>query len=106
MDRAPSAHTVKSFDDEIHQLRSLIGQMGGLAEAQTTDAVSALVRRDIDAALEVVAKDAEIDTLEAMLVQSATDQQEVTDRLGLQVRRKRRASQAHGNINLIALKIR
>ena len=71
MDRAPSAHTVKSFDDEIHQLRSLIGQMGGLAEAQTTDAVNALVRRDTDTALQVVAKDAEIDTLEGEAEQLA-----------------------------------
>ena len=61
MDRA---HTVKSFDEEIHQLRSLIGQMGGLAEAQTTDAVDALSRRDADAAMKVVARDAQIDALE------------------------------------------
>ena len=68
MDRA---HTVKSFDDEIHQLRSLIGQMGGLAEAQTTDAVNALQRRDVDAALKVVAKDVEIDALESEAEQLA-----------------------------------
>ena len=61
MDRA---HTVKSFDEEIHQLRSLIGQMGGLAEAQTTDSVDALYRRDADAAMKVVARDAQIDALE------------------------------------------
>ena len=61
MDRA---HTVKSFDEEIHQLRSLIGQMGGLAEAQTTDSVDALSRRDADAAMKVVARDAQIDALE------------------------------------------
>ena len=68
MDRA---HTVKSFDEEIHQLRSLIGQMGGLAEAQTTDAVNALLRRDADAALKVVAKDVEIDALESEAEQLA-----------------------------------
>ena len=61
MDRA---HTVKSFDEEIHQLRSLIGQMGGLAEAQTTDSVDALYRRDADAAMKVVARDSQIDALE------------------------------------------
>lgn len=61
---APTAHTVRSFDEEIHQLRSLIGQMGGLAEAQITEAVDALVRRDSEAALKVVARDAELDAME------------------------------------------
>ncbi len=58
-------HTVKSYDDDIHQLRSLITQMGGLCEAQILAAVDALTRRDADAALEVVATDARIDALEA-----------------------------------------
>ena len=58
-------HTVKSFDDDIHQLRSLITQMGGLCEAQIIDAIEALMRRDADAAMNVVAIDARIDALEA-----------------------------------------
>ncbi len=60
-----SAHTVKSFDDEINQLRSIVGQMGGLCEAQITAAVDALMARDPDAALAVVQTDARIDALEA-----------------------------------------
>lgn len=58
-------HTVRSFDEQIEELRTLIGQMGGLAEAQISDAVDALVRRDADAALEVVVRDAELDRMEA-----------------------------------------
>ena len=65
MGNIPTAHTVRSFDAEINQLRSLIGQMGGLAEAQIADAVSALLRRDADAAREVGARDAELDAMEA-----------------------------------------
>jgi phosphate transport system protein len=61
----PAAHTVSSFDEEIEGLRTLIGQMGGRAEAQISDAVDALTRRDTDAALDVVANDAELDTMEA-----------------------------------------
>jgi phosphate transport system protein len=61
----PPAHTVRSFDDEIEQLRSLIGQMGGHAEAQIVDAVDALVRRDSDAAMAIVARDSALDTMEA-----------------------------------------
>ncbi|MBS3960445.1 MAG: phosphate signaling complex protein PhoU [Sandarakinorhabdus sp.] len=60
----PSAHTVRSFDHEIDELRSLIGQMGGLAEAQVGDAVDALLRRDGDAAKLVVGRDAELDRME------------------------------------------
>ena len=59
------SHTVKSFDDDIHQLRSLITQMGGLCEAQIIDSIDALMRRDADAASAVVAVDARIDALEA-----------------------------------------
>ncbi|MGI4879234.1 MAG: phosphate signaling complex protein PhoU [Janthinobacterium lividum] len=59
------AHTVKSFDDEIHQLRSLVSQMGGLCEAQITGAIDALMRRDPEGALAVVATDKRIDALEA-----------------------------------------
>ncbi len=57
-------HTVKSYDDDIHQLRSLITQMGGLCEAQILASIEALTRRDADAALKVVATDARIDALE------------------------------------------
>jgi len=59
------AHTVKSFDDDLHQLRSLVSQMGGLCEAQIAHAVEALVGRDPDAAMAVVRTDARIDALEA-----------------------------------------
>lgn len=60
-----ASHTVKSYDDDIHQLRSLISQMGGLCEAQIIDAIDALTRRDAEAALQVVATDARIDALES-----------------------------------------
>lgn len=58
-------HTVKSFDNEISQLRGLIAEMGGLAEVAIRDAVSALTRHDEDKAREVVANDARLDALEA-----------------------------------------
>ncbi len=64
MGQIPTAHTVRSYDEEIEQLRSLIGQMGGLAEAQVKDAVDALRRRDADAATEVVVRDTELDAME------------------------------------------
>ena len=60
-----TAHTVKSFDDDLNQLRSLVTQMGGLCEAQIDAAVAALVDRDPDAAMAVVNTDTRIDALEA-----------------------------------------
>lgn len=67
-------HTVKSFDEDISQLRGLIAQMGGLAEVGIQSAMSALVKHDAEAAAQVVANDKKIDALE----------QEV-DRLAVQI---------------------
>ncbi len=60
-----TAHTVKSFDDDINQLRSLVSQMGGLCEAQIGDAIDALMDRDPEGAMAVINTDARIDALEA-----------------------------------------
>ncbi len=58
-------HTVKSFENEISQLRGLIAEMGGLAEVAIRDAIDALVQRDEEKARVVVANDPRIDALEA-----------------------------------------
>ena len=59
------AHTVKSFDEDIAQLRTIISRMGGLCEMQIGAAVDALVTRNVDAARRVVEDDKRIDALEA-----------------------------------------
>ncbi len=59
-----NSHTVKSFDEDLRALRSMIGQMGGLARAQIVDSVAALLSQDIEAAERVVAADPRIDDLE------------------------------------------
>ena len=58
-------HTVKSFENEISQLRGLIAEMGGLAEVAIRDAVDALIRHDHEKAHQVVAADARLDAIEA-----------------------------------------
>lgn len=58
-------HTVKSFENEISQLRGLIAEMGGLAEVAIRDCIDALSRHDEDLARRVVADDAKLDALEA-----------------------------------------
>lgn len=57
-------HTVKAFDEDINQLRGLIGEMGGLAEAALTEAMEALVRGNVEMARQVIAHDRRIDALE------------------------------------------
>lgn len=59
-----TGHTVKAFDEDLGELRALISQMGGLAEAAIADAVQALVRRDTDVALRVIEEDRRIDAIE------------------------------------------
>ena len=61
---APAAHTVKSFDDDLRALRSIIGEMGGLARVQLDGAVAALLSRDVESAARIVAADARLDEME------------------------------------------
>ena len=58
-------HTVKAFDDDLGQLRALVSEMGGRAEAAIADAMEALAKRDLEAAARVVEDDKKIDLLEA-----------------------------------------
>jgi phosphate transport system protein len=60
----PTDHIVKSFDEDLKRLNNVIAEMGGLAEAQLTRAVEALVRRNTELATEVVQDDKRIDALE------------------------------------------
>jgi phosphate transport system protein len=57
-------HTIKAFDVEIGELRGLISEMGGRAEAAIDKAMTALVRGDTTLAATVVADDVKIDLLE------------------------------------------
>ena len=60
-----TGHTVKAFDDDLGELRALISEMGGRAEAAISDAMQALVRRDLDDAARIVEDDKRIDAMEA-----------------------------------------
>lgn len=50
-------HTVKRYDQQLGNLRSLVLEMGGLVEDQITRAVQALQDEDLVAAREVIARD-------------------------------------------------
>jgi phosphate transport system protein len=62
-------HTVKSYDEELSQLTNIITRMAGLAEAQLSSAVQAMVKRDSDLAARVVASDEQVDDLELEIQQ-------------------------------------
>jgi phosphate transport system protein len=66
-----TSHTVKAFDQDLDQLRATISEMGGLAEAAITEAMQALVRRDVEAAQRIVERDGKIDQLEAEVERAA-----------------------------------
>ncbi|MCH4091686.1 phosphate signaling complex protein PhoU [Acetobacter sp.] len=59
-----STHTVKSYEQELEHLGSLMARMGGLVERQTAQAVKAVVDGDEEAALEPPELDPEVDELE------------------------------------------
>ena len=68
---ASTGHTVKAFDDDLGELRALVSEMGGRAEAALADAMQALVRRDLDGAARVVEGDKRIDALELEIERQA-----------------------------------
>ena len=64
-------HTVKSFDTEISRLRSMVLEMGGLAEVQIANAVKSLLQRDPDLAQKVIEADKRLDVLEVEIEKMA-----------------------------------
>ena len=57
-------HTVRSFDEQLKHLKHLIVQMGGLAESELENAITALTRRDTALAQATVGSDSRLDELE------------------------------------------
>jgi phosphate transport system protein len=60
-----TGHTVKAFDDDLDQIRAMICEMGGLAEAAIRDSMQALAYRDSEGAAAILGRDERIDHLEA-----------------------------------------
>src|ERR1700683_4011146 len=59
-----SDHTAKVFDADLAKLTQSVAEMGGFAQKQITEAMDALMRRDIVLAHQVVANDAIVDDLQ------------------------------------------
>jgi phosphate transport system protein len=66
-----SDHIVKAYDDDLALLKSMLSEMGGLAEEQLARSIDALVRRDTKLADAVVLADEKIDALELAIEEKA-----------------------------------
>ena len=57
-------HTAKAFDTDLQEITRKVAEMGGLVERQITDAVQALVERDVELGERVMAADPQVDALQ------------------------------------------
>jgi phosphate transport system protein len=64
-------HIVKAFDDDLAQLKTMLAQMGGLAEELLANAIEALAKHDTKLASQVIAADAKVDALEQQIEEKA-----------------------------------
>ncbi|MDX2234979.1 MAG: phosphate signaling complex protein PhoU [Hyphomonadaceae bacterium] len=56
-----SDHIVKAYGEALDLLSGDVARMGGLAESQVNDAISAVIRRDTGLAQEIIARDHKVD---------------------------------------------
>ena len=66
-----SDHIVKAYDEDLASLKTMLAQMGGLAEDHLAKAIDALSKRDTKLADVVIAQDEKIDALELQLEERA-----------------------------------
>jgi phosphate transport system protein len=64
-------HTVKAFGEELNTLTAEVARLGGLAEAQVSDSIEAVARRDAGLAQVVIERDEKLDTLQAEIERKA-----------------------------------
>jgi phosphate transport system protein len=64
-------HIVKAYDQDISSLKTMLAQMGGLAEEQLDNAITALSKRDITLADQVILRDDKLDVLEREIEEKA-----------------------------------
>ncbi len=66
-----SDHIVRSYDEDLNSLKTMLAQMGGLVEQQLDDAIDALSRRDTALADRVIQNDEKVDALEHQIEEKA-----------------------------------
>jgi phosphate transport system protein len=66
-----SEHTIRAFDADLGELSRMVAEMGGLAEKEITDSITALARRDVELAQRVIALDPSVDALQRSIEEKA-----------------------------------
>jgi phosphate transport system protein len=66
-----SDHTLKVFDDDLQNLARKVAEMGGLAEKEVADSLTALATRDTELAQRVVVGDGAVDELQQEIEEKA-----------------------------------
>jgi phosphate transport system protein len=66
-----SDHIVRAYDEDLTSLKTMLAQMGGLAEDQLAKAIEALGRRDTLLADQVIGQDEKVDALELDIEEKA-----------------------------------
>ena len=56
-------HIVKAYDEELNHLAAEVARMGGLAEAEMSEALDTVIRRDASLAQSVIERDLKLDAL-------------------------------------------
>ena len=64
-------HTVKAYSEELNHLTAEVTRLGGLAEAQLSDSIEAVARRDLPIAHQVIDRDDKLDLLQADIERKA-----------------------------------
>jgi phosphate transport system protein len=64
MQQQTHGHTLKAFDEDLERLRTLVSQMGELAQHSIGEAMRCLVQRDVEGANRIVEDDLKLDALE------------------------------------------
>ena len=57
-------HTLKAFGEQLNALTADVARLGGLAEAEVADAITAIARRDVAMAQSVISRDPQVDQLQ------------------------------------------
>jgi phosphate transport system protein len=64
-------HTAKAFDTDLQDITRKVAEMGGMVERQISDAVQALVDRDLEMGGRIIAVDTTIDTMQRDIEEKA-----------------------------------
>ncbi len=64
-------HTLKAHGEELDQLTAEVVRLGGLAEAEVSDAIQAIARRDVALAQAVIGRDERLDALQLEIERAA-----------------------------------